>query len=130
MFGDHFIHDEDFSSLERLGTDLSPYYFKSCNFSRLEMDGGDLSVAMTFCTVEDCDFYWISALQTIFVKCRFIKSVFRGSTFSGTRFIECSFEDCDFTQDNLGSECSFDDTVFFRCTFTNTIGIRYENVTS
>lgn len=128
MFGNQFIQDRQFSSLDALGADLSSYYFKSCNFSGLQMDGGDFSAAMIFCHVDDSDFYWTNFLQTIVVRGHFRSATFRGSAFSGTRFIECSFENCDFTEDNMGSSCSFDDTVFFRCTFTNTKGIPNESL--
>ena len=122
MFGSKLIFDQEFTEANDVTENLDKYYFKSCKFSKLKMEGGDFGTVMVFCMVSDCDLYWVSAISGLFVNTRFVGTAFRGVSFAGSIFVECSFLDCSFTKDNLGGDCDFGDAKFFDCEFQDTPG--------
>ncbi|WP_407656840.1 pentapeptide repeat-containing protein [Ketobacter alkanivorans] len=56
------------------------------------------------------------------MQCKFTNCVFRGTSFSGCRFVECEFLDCNFVKDNLGSGCSFSDSIDYGSKVINCTG--------
>jgi len=122
MFGTKLIFDEEFTELNRVTRKMDDYYFRSCTFSGLAMEGGSLGTVMILCEMRDCHLYWTSVLSGLFVKSRFVGTTFQGASFSGSKFIECVFEDCAFTKDNLGGDCDFGDAKFIDCEFLNSTG--------
>ena len=122
MFGSTLICDAVFTEVNDIIKGMNDYYFRSCTFSKLQIDGGDFGTVMVFCEMSDCDLYWVSAISGLFVSTRFVRTAFRGVSFAGTKFVECVFVDCIFAEDNLGSDCDFGGSKFSDCEFQNTLG--------
>jgi len=80
------------------------------------VNGGHVDAAFLFCNLCELDVYGCIFNLCVFVDCTFENCTFRGTAFPGCKFVDCTFTGCQFIQDNLGGECSFDDTRWYGCT--------------
>jgi uncharacterized protein YjbI with pentapeptide repeats len=100
------------------------HVFRYCRFERLgadvihEVDGSYIQ-----CTFADVDFYGTLFNAALLVDCLFERCTFSGVTFASCRLLACSFDNCTFQPNNLGGECSFDESLWYGCTQSNTIGL-------
>jgi uncharacterized protein YjbI with pentapeptide repeats len=97
--------------------------FRYSAFEDFSFEGGHTDAAFLFCTFTRLKAYWGHFNLGVFLECRFEDCTFRGTAFSGCRFVECSFLRCHFVKDNLGGECSFEDTKWYGCTQSNSEGL-------
>ena len=97
--------------------------FKYCRFRDFELSVVEVDSDFILCTFENLDWYGGLFNLCNFVECRFQGCVFRGSTFAGCKFVQCTFEDCRFEDDNMGSACTFDDSVFYDTVISGSAGV-------
>lgn len=108
------------------------HIFQYCQFlglTRLE-ERHVVTIDATFlwCAFEDADLYWTHFNCVIAVTCTFTRCTFRGVSFSTCRFVDCTFVDCTFTENNLGSPCRFDETMWCGCKQSGCVGLSTEMV--
>lgn len=106
--------------------------FRYCQFNglnRLE-EQGLVTVDATFlwCLFEDTDLYSTLLNCVIAVSCRFTRCTFRGVSFATCRMVDCEFIDCTFTNDNMGSQCTFRETVWCGSTQSGCVGLSAEEM--
>ncbi len=101
---------------------LNEQYFKFCEFADISTDGGHVDSDFANCTFKNIDWYWGLFNYANFIDCIFINCTFRGTSFSSCKFVACEFNDCRFISDNLGGECSFDNSVEYSCKLTKSVG--------
>lgn len=89
--------------------------FKYCTFNRLDIEGKEFGGVLVGCVIDGCDWYWTLFNTAIFVNVEFKNCTFRGVSFSGCSFTECQFVGCKFMKNNLGGDCSFNDSRWYAC---------------
>jgi uncharacterized protein YjbI with pentapeptide repeats len=90
-------------------------HFKYCDFSNFSHEGGVVDSDFNLCSFSGIDWYWGIFTQANFIECKFSNCTFRGSSFTDSRFIECTFDNCKFIKDNVGGECTFENSTAYNC---------------
>jgi len=111
------------SNIHDLGGD---HVFRYCEFEdvRLEesavvnVDGVFLS-----CKFTNVEMYWTLLNCAIFMDCTFVGCTFRGVSFASCRVVNSSFSNCVFVENNLGSPCRFEETVWYGSTQNGCTGL-------
>lgn len=111
------INAENFTSI-----DLVENYFKFAAFEDVSPEGGLIASDFTTCTFQRIDWYWGLFSSCNFIQCQFKDCVFRGTNFADSRFIECAFTNCQFVKDNLGGECTLEESIAYACKVENCLG--------
>ncbi len=119
------INSQAFDRKVSAATGWEENYFWYCTFAGLDEEGGSIESVFLSCEFARCQWYWGMFNLAVFVGVRFTDCTFRGTSFSGCKFVECDFIRCHFTKDNLGGNCSFDDSRWYSCTQTDTRGIEH-----
>jgi uncharacterized protein YjbI with pentapeptide repeats len=96
--------------------------YKECDFIALSLEGGHITADFNACLFTNIDWYMGLFNIVNFVSCKFHNCTFRGTSFVVCKFVECSFEDCSFIKDNMDSDCIFDESIAYSCTFNSTKG--------
>ena len=117
------INREILSSPDQLADRLEDSVFRYCVFSELSYESGHIDASFLSCEFTRVEWYWGLFNVCVFVGCKFNNCIFSGTSFSDCKFVGCTFVDCRFTLDNMGSDCTFDGTVFYGCTQTNVVGL-------
>ncbi|MFC5475528.1 pentapeptide repeat-containing protein [Paraherbaspirillum soli] len=125
-----FFESQQFDTRLKKPFGWSDNVFRYCDFAHINAEGGDVDSVFVSCTFEKCDWYWGIFNLAVFVQVKFTNCTFRGTAFSGSKFIECEFVDCEFTLDNLNSECSFEDVVWYGCIQKNCKGLAIQNTSN
>ncbi|HEX8614399.1 MAG TPA: pentapeptide repeat-containing protein [Telluria sp.] len=102
------------------------HVYRYCEFVDMDIQGDPVDSVFVSCSIEHCSWYWGMFCCALFVNVHFVGCTFRGTSFNSGKFVDCDFVDCVFTEDNLGRECSFDDTSWYGCTQTRCPGLEGE----
>ena len=111
------------SSLRDIGED---YVFRYCEFENASLDElAIVTIEGVFigCTFTNVEMYWTLLTNAIFIDCTFVNCAFRGASFASCRVVDCTFTTCAFMEDNLGSACRFDETVWYGSTQNGCTGL-------
>jgi len=92
-------------------------------FENFATEGGVIDGVFLGCSFTNVDWYWGLFNMSVFVESTFQGCTFRGSAFSGCIFVECTFVGCHFVKDNLGGECSFEDSRWYGCQQSESTGL-------
>ncbi len=110
------FENQQFDANFKIVANWSNHVFRYCDFHGINSEGDHIDSTFLGCTFEECEWYWGLFNLAVFVQVKFTHCVFRGTAFSGSKFIECEFVGCQFIKDNLNSECSFHDVMWYGCT--------------
>lgn len=91
--------------------------YRRCSFDGLELEGIIFDGVMENCAFTSCELYWAFLNVALIAGTRFEACTFRSASFRGSTFVDCEFVDCTFTLDNLGSDCTIDDSLMAACRF-------------
>jgi len=91
--------------------------YRRTSFDGLELEGLMFDGLMEACTFTDCLFYWALFNVAVVVGTRFEECTFSSASLRGSTFVNCEFVGCRFDLDNLGSDCTIDDSLMAACAF-------------
>jgi uncharacterized protein YjbI with pentapeptide repeats len=85
--------------------------------------GAHIASVFVECTFANTEFYWVLFNGARFVSSTFQSCAFLGATFADCLFVECTFDNCRFAKDNMGGDCSSENTRWYGCSFANCAGV-------
>ncbi len=97
--------------------------FRNSTFLMPTINGGHVTSIFLESTFSNIDWYWGTFNDSRFVTCTFKNCTFRGTAFLSCCFVECNFDSCRFAHDNVGGQCSFDDSRWYGCEARNCEGL-------
>jgi len=80
------------------------------------------------CKFTNVEMYWTLLNCAVFIDCTFVGCTFLGASFASCRVVECIFTNCVFAEDNMGTACSFEKTVWYGSTQNGCTGLSEELV--
>lgn len=116
------IQDVEYTPPDKLPDLASDHVFRYCKFHKLE-DSREIEATFLSCDFTNCDFYWALFNVASFFRCKFENCIFAGASFADCRLMECAFVKCSFTKDNMGGDCSFENTKWYGCSQTDRSGL-------
>jgi uncharacterized protein YjbI with pentapeptide repeats len=110
------IQDQEFNATQKLPRFWYRQYMQYCTIDGIEIYEGLDGVYLGL-TFKNVLFYWTLWNCTNTIECLFEDCTFQGASFAKSHFTSSTFSNCRFILDNVGGQCSFDDTIFTECGF-------------
>ena len=122
------FNEENQSEFKKDALNINTLLYENCNFQNFECDT-IRAADYKKCIFNNIHFYWTLFSITEFNNCNFNNCTFAGVTFADCKLIECNFKDCKFIKDNLGGNCSFEDSIICNGSIdkTSSIGFNIKN---
>jgi len=93
-----------------------------CIFRDFEIRPSEIHSIFNGCSFANLDWYGGLFNCCTLIGCTFENCLFQGTAFADCKFVECSFTNCRFVKNNMDSDCHFNGSVAYACTFDRNEG--------